>query len=188
MKSTESLAYPLEFFQYEHNDIKQMFYQEYSWLFEKKQFAHLGGPVIEQEVLEKNFPILSNSIRHVIYDDDRFFGKFFLTHPRSIGDLHIDLRQDQKTIRDWSLNIPIENCQDTYQEWYDTHDDPYTESAFYALFWRNYNSGTLIYKYELITPTILKVSIPHRINNPLNNYRIVMGIRTLNNRFKHNGI
>jgi hypothetical protein len=183
MKSTESLAYPLEFFQYEQADILQLFDEEHSSLKQKRQFAHVGSPMIEQDFLEKNFPRLSKSIRELTDPNDEFFGRFFLTHPQRKGDVHIDTQKGQPNLfRDFSLNIPVANCQDTYHEWF-YMPDPHTEFYSSSLFWRNYDKGTLIGKYELNTPTILKVSIPHRINNPLDSYRIVLAIRTLSNNF-----
>jgi hypothetical protein len=182
--TTNSLVHPLDSFEYEQADILQLFNEQYSSLRQQQTPKHIGSKLIEQEFLEKNFPLLSNSIKQLIHNDDKFFGRFFLTLPRSKGDIHIDLRKERTLVRDWSLNIPIENCENTYQEWYDTHNDPYTELNYNAFFWRNNHSGTLIYKYELSVPTILKVSIPHRINNPLDTCRIVMAIRTESNTFK----
>ena len=39
----------------------------------------------------------------------------------------------------------------------------------------------LIDKLELTEPYILSVSVPHRINNPTNEVRVVFAVRTLNN-------
>ena len=184
-----TLATPLEFFDYEKESIKLLFDNHYaaSMLQYKEHAPHVGSLSLNQELLEKTFPRLCNSIKKIINKGDTFFGRFFVTMPKSKGDIHIDTTKDGKDhFRYWTLNIPIANCAGTFHEWYDTHQTPYTVFEHYALYWKNYNSGTLIDKHELIAPSILSVSVPHRIYNPLNSYRIVLSVRTESDVFNVN--
>jgi hypothetical protein len=181
-----SLAYPLDFFEYEQQELLNFFNDNFDPLRHGSINKHRASTLLEQNFIEKNFPKLFNNVKQIITEDDVFFARFFLTLPKSKGDIHVDTRNAQKNlIREFSLNLPITNCHGTYHEWYDIHDHPYTEFAHSALFWRNYELGTLIQAYELTVPTILKVSIPHRINNPLDECRIAMAIRTKSNSFKY---
>ena len=182
------LVFPLDSFEYEQTEIKQMFLDDWDWIKNTQKYNHMGSNFLSEDLIEKNFPILTKNIRKLMHEDDVFIARFFATRPHSCGDIHIDMRKERTLVRDWSLNLPIENCDNTYHEWFDTHNDPHTESKYNALFWRNYTAGTLIHRHELTGPAIVKVSIPHRINNPLDTFRLVLGIRTESNSFKYHGI
>jgi len=183
------LATPLEFFEYEKESIRLIFDFRYAaaLLQHQDKFSHIGSRPIDQQLLEKKFPKLCNSIKKITNEKDKFFARFFVTVPNSKGDIHIDTIEENKDhFRHWALNIPISNCEGTFHEWYDTHQTPYTKFQYSALYWTNYNSGTLIDKHELTVPSILNVSVPHRIYNPLNSYRIVLSVRTESDVFNVN--
>jgi|GEM_PF-5382703 len=183
------LAIPLESFDYEKERIRVIFDNCYAsgLLKYEKSSPHLGSLSIEQNKLEKIFPNLCNSIKQVTKEGDKFFARFFVTTPNSKGDIHIDtIRGNRDHLRQWALNIPISDCTGTFHEWYDTHETPYTEFQHSALYWTNYNSGTLIDQHELTVPSILSISVPHRIYNPLNSYRIVLSVRTESDTFNIN--
>jgi hypothetical protein len=180
------LVLPLDSFEYEQKEILKFFNESYSdvLLKHKDQANHIGSFNIKQEFLEQSFPKLCNSIKKVVREDDTFFARFFITLPNSKGDIHIDTTKGSPTLyRNLTLNIPLTDCQGTFHEWYDTHQTPYTEFKHSALYWRNYDSGTLIDQYELTVPSILKVSIPHRIYNPLNTCRVILSVRTESDTF-----
>lgn len=181
-----NLVLPLDSFKYEQKEILNFFNDSYAnaLLKHKEQANHIGSFNIKQEFLEYSFPVLCNSIRKVINEGDKFFARFFITLPNSKGDIHIDTAKGSSMLyRNLTLNIPLTNCQSTFHEWYDTHQTPYTEFKHSALYWRNYDSGTLIDRYELSVPSILKVSVPHRIYNPLNSFRVVLSVRTESDTF-----
>ena len=181
-----NLAIPLESFEYERDSILTFFNNSYAnVLLQHREVAnHIGSFNIKQEFLEQSFPKLCSSIKTTLVPNDIFFARFFVTLPNAKGDIHIDTKQGSPTLfRELTLNIPLIGCTGAYHEWYDTHDVPYTEFKHSALYWRNYNSGTLIDSYELTVPTILKVSVPHRIYNQLNSYRVVLSVRTESDKF-----
>lgn len=183
------LATPLTSFEYEKENIKLIFDHHYGTPLLQHQdiFPHIGSRPIDQQFLEKKFPKLCSSIKQVIKEGDKFFARFFVTVPNSKGDIHIDaINGNKDRFRNWALNIPISDCAGTFHEWYDTHQTPYTKFQYSALYWTNYNSGTLIDKHELTVPSILSVSTPHRIYNPLNSYRIVLSVRTESDVFNVN--
>jgi hypothetical protein len=179
------LAFPLDSFEYEQAEIKQMFMKDWSWIKHTHRPNHIASDLLPQDLIEKNFPVLTKNIEKFLHKDDVFVARFFATRPHSCGDVHIDMRKERTLVRDWSLNLPIENCDNTYHEWFDTHNIPHTESKHSALFWRNFTAGTLIHRHELNGPAIMKVSIPHRINNPLDTFRLILGIRTESNSFNY---
>lgn len=181
------LAHPIDNFEYEKEDILNFFNLSYaSVLLKHRNLAnHIGSFNVKQDFLEKSFPKLCSSVRQYVNNGDLFFARFFITLPNSKGDIHIDTQKGSPNIyRDLTLNIPLTDCRGTFHEWYNTFDDPYTEFKHSALYWRDYNSGQLIDQYELTVPTILKVSVPHRIYNPLDSYRIIISIRTESDTFK----
>jgi len=181
-----NFALPLVSFEYEQQEILNFFNESYAatLLKYKDQANHIGSNNIKQEFLEHSFPKLCNSIKKIVYTGDKFFARFFITLPNSKGDIHVDTIKGLDTLyRNLSLNIPLAECQGTYHEWYDTHQTPYTEFKDSALYWRNYDSGTLIDRYELTVPSILKVSVPHRIYNPLNSVRVILSVRTESDTF-----
>jgi hypothetical protein len=182
----KELFYPLDDFAYEQAKLKNLFYTRHPKVLIPK-FAHMASSKISQEFLQEFFPVLTASIKKILHFEDRFFGRFFATMPRSSGDIHVDLIKDTFPIiaRNWTLNLPIENCSMTYHQWYDTGLDPYTEIFWKATIWRNYDKGRLIDQLELTKPTILKVSIPHRISNPGDLHRIILAIRTESDSFNH---
>jgi hypothetical protein len=184
-----TLATPLEHFDYEKESIRLLFDNHYaaSMLQYKEHVPHVGSLPLNQELLEKTFPRLCSSIKKITNKGDKFFARFFITIPKSKGSIHIDTANGVKDcFRNWALNIPIANCAGTFHEWYDMHQTPYTVFEHSALYWKNYSSGTLIDKHELTVASILSVSTPHRINNPLNSYRIVLSVRTESDVFNIN--
>ena len=184
----KSLATPLESFDYEKESIKLLFDNDYAagFLQYKEHVPHVGFDSLKQELLENLFPRLCSSIKKIINEEDTFFARFFVTRPKSKGDIHIDTKNKTIDLRKWSLNIPIANCVGTFHQWYYTNQTPWTVFENSALYWRNYDSGTLINQHELIVPSILRVSVPHRIYNPLNSYRIVLSVRTESDTFNIN--
>jgi hypothetical protein len=187
MTSTfNNLAVPLTTFKYEKESIEKFFNINFATaLLQYKDLAnHIGSLPLSQEFLEKEFPNLCNSVKTVIKEGDKFFARFFITLPNSKGDIHIDTTKGGRDhLRNWALNIPVSNCIGTFHEWYNTHQTPYTEFKHSALYWRNYDTGTLMDQYELTIPSILKVSVPHRIYNPLNSVRVILSIRTESDTF-----
>lgn len=182
-----NLSHPLVDFEYEKEDILNFFNASYApALLRFKDFAnHIGSFNVKQEFLEQSFPKLCNSIRNVINSNDIFFARFFITLPNSKGDIHIDTQKGLPDVyRNLTLNVPLTDCRSTFHEWYNTKNDPYTEFKYSALYWRNYENGELIDRYELLVPTILKVSVPHRIYNPLDSFRVILSIRTESDTFK----
>lgn len=180
------LAAPLDNFEYEREEIKSFFDNTYlsSLLKHKEQANHIGSFNIKQSFIENAFPKLNRSLKKYINIEDILFARFFITLPESKGDIHIDTQNGQESLyRNLTLNIPLTDCLGTYHEWYDTGTDSYNDFSHSALYWRNYDSGKLIDRYELVKPSILKVSVPHRIWNPLKTYRIILSIRTASDTF-----
>jgi hypothetical protein len=181
------LIYPLDSFEYEQDKLDQWIRANYWHKLERAPLTapHIGSEGIRQEILEQHFPILCSNIRKYVYDDVAFFGRAFFSRPISKGDPHIDFIGSSDTAREWSLNIPVANCLKTYHEWFKIDEPGTKELHNYAVFWRGYqDEDGPVFKYELNVPTILKVSVPHRINNPLDSTRIILAIRTEDNRFR----
>ena len=177
---------PITNFEYEKADIKKIFEDKFlgSMLQPKDTGSHIGSVVLSRDFLENNFPKLSSSIKKFTYSEDNIFGRFFITLPNSKSGIHVDTQKGGKHhLRNLALNIPINGCQGTYHQWFNMGEAPCTDFKHSAFYWSGQPDGELIGQCELLVPTILRVSVPHRTFNPLNSYRIVLSIRTESDTF-----
>ena len=145
-----------------------------------ERFNHRGSATLGRNFFKK-FPILESNLDNM-FGKNNYIGRFFATKPNSKGFVHIDMAHSELNPRYWSLNFPVFNCQRNYHEWFSTNSEPdLISKEFNSWFWTTDNNVKLIDKLELTEPYILSVSVPHRINNPTNEVRVVFAVRTLNN-------
>ena len=182
------LFQPLSNFNYEKDKLANYYYDKFHtlMLYQSssfgKEYAHRGTLPLTRIELGM-FPQLTASLDTFFKNETtRYFGRFFMTLPLSTGHIHVDMATDDNIPRVWALNIPILNCTNNFMEWFNMGEiEPSKKPKFKGWFWESGTEGQLIEKYELSTPSIVRVAIPHRINNPIDNYRIVLSIRTMNN-------
>lgn len=145
-----------------------------------ERFNHRGSATLGRNFFKK-FPILESNLNKM-FGKDNYIGRFFATKPNSKGFVHIDMAHSELNPRYWSLNFPVFNCQRNYHEWFSTNSESdLISKEFNSWFWTTDNNVELIDKLELSEPYILSVSVPHRINNPTNEVRVVFAVRTVNN-------
>lgn len=145
-----------------------------------EKFNHRGSVTLGNKFFTK-FPILTSNLIS-LFGKDNYIGRFFVTKPNSKGFIHTDMAFGELKPRHWSLNLPIANCKDTYHEFYATKSNPdLISTKFNSWFWTTDNASTLLDSVELLDPHMFNVAVPHRINNPTDQPRVVLAIRTLKN-------
>jgi len=182
------MLYKQILFEYESIQLQEYYINNIAAnIFSLKQFPniekynHRGSSALGKEFFLK-FSALKFSLDRLL-GNDNYIGRFFATRPNSQGFIHIDMAGGKPIPRYWSLNIPVLNCQDNYHEWFNTGVEPdFISTDFNSWFWTKDSNTELINKLELKDPYMLKVSVPHRINNPTDQVRVALAIRTIDNR------
>ena len=183
-----NMLYKKTFFEYEYIQLQEYYINNIAAnIFSLIQFPnigkfnHRGSGTLGNEFFLK-FPGLKSNLDRLL-GKDNYNGRFFATKPNSQGFIHIDMSNGKPIPRYWSLNIPVLNCQNNYHEWFNTSVEPdFVSTDFNSWFWTEDSNTELINKLELKDPYMLKVSVPHRINNPTDQIRVVLAIRTIDNK------
>jgi len=112
-----------------------------------------------------------NLIRLGLLDHVMGFGFYVTTKPNPI---HTD-----NTAYDYSLNIPIVGCENTFVEFYESTSEPIKLQLYTGVIYYHYKqqSCTLKDKLELTSPHIIKVNVPHAVINNNSSQRITLLIR-----------
>ncbi len=160
--------------------------------FNIEEFNHRGSETLGNRFFS-NFPILFSELKKT-FGENNFFGRYFVTKPQSKGFIHVDaatgnyLSNEFTAGKDfvchtryWSYNIPLINCTNNYQEWFSVQCDPSFLNEFNSWYFFEEKNSNLIDSLELKSPFFVNTAVPHRINNPTNEERIVLAIRTVDN-------
>lgn len=112
-----------------------------------------------------------NLVRLNLLEHVMGFGFYVTTKPNPI---HTD-----NTAYDYSLNVPIVGCENTFVEFYESNKDPIKLQLYTGVIYYHFtkNSCTLKDKLELTTPHIIKVNVPHAVINETGSQRITLLIR-----------
>ena len=97
--------------------VKMLFKQRYEHLFEQKDEYHsyrFTAIDIEEDI---GLDDISNQIKCPLKVQ-----RFFRTRANTNGPIHIDCNRATKEPREWAINIPLFNCDNSYMEWFD-HDN-----------------------------------------------------------------
>ena len=151
---------------------------------ETKKLRHFGTPAIGQNILEmfpKDFYKTCQKFFKIFGQDD-FFARFFVVAPYETGVVHMDTYADSYEIRNWALNIPVYNTDQNYQEWgmIDYNKKIYNTSNPMYL-WKEEENFVVTESMVLDSPTLVKVSVPHRITNPTSKFRVILSLRSVSN-------
>ena len=114
---------------------------------------------------------------------------FYAMSPFSRGTAHIDWGPHE-----YSMNIPLMNCDKTFTSFYSTAEDPVLVPARTTDHGANhaphysYNSIKLglIDKFESNIPCVMHIKTPHDVINPQSKFRINLLIRNNNNETMSN--
>lgn len=137
-----------------------------------------------QKIVLDNIPRNSNFFQNLHFVDiDTFMGKKVQTvvllqlEPRKNSIIHIDDRVNGNVL---ALNIPLENCEDSYTDIWKSSVPPeirYTTNRVPYNF-INKTKCTLIDRFTLTNPVLFRTDLPHSGNNSANNkFRRAVSIR-----------
>lgn len=163
---------------------KQVFVEKYKRMFEKPDpyhSYHFTAVSIDEDVgMDK----ISEQIGVKLHVQ-----RYFRTKPNSVGPIHIDCKHDTGAARQWAINIPIMNCDNSTMEWFD--HDQFGEFEWWAMagFYRppidqmedkNFTAVPIQdEKMVLNMPRLVETKTMHRVNNINNPHdRIVLSMRT----------
>jgi hypothetical protein len=139
-----------------------------------------------QEKYKKILPDFDNGNFHqtVDIDIDSFMGvpvqRFALIQcmPNAIGKIHTDFRR-----HDWdnrlALQIPLENCEQSVTNFWESNYDPPTEYTInnHPYRWFDPDRCKLITTYRLTQPILFRIDIPHSVDNKCPAVRKAISIR-----------
>ncbi len=128
--------------------------------------------------LFQNNILIKNLRQYNWHNKVKSIGIFALT-PDSDFPIHHDSTGDK-----YSLNIPIQNCNNTYTLFYESEIPPSEQYRYDPVknhrqsYWQ-YDSSRCkeIARIEMSRPHLIDVSGPHNVINPTNKTRIIMLVR-----------
>tara|TARA_B100001287_G_C22670216_1_gene524898 strand:- start:1395 stop:1976 length:582 start_codon:yes stop_codon:yes gene_type:complete len=97
--------------------IKMLFKQNYAHLFEQKDEYHSYRFIAIDIKEDVGLDDISDQL-----DSPFSVQRFFRTRANTNGPIHIDCNRATKERREWAINVPLFNCDNSYMEWFD-HDD-----------------------------------------------------------------
>ena len=112
-----------------------------------------------------------------------YTSRIFVTNPNSELIIHRDCIGGERTLREWAINIPIMNCDNSVNEWFSDEDNDFGEEQYIK------EGSALIPdsldKQYVVTEScplnkikLIRTDIMHRSNNIGNNKRrVVLSLR-----------
>jgi hypothetical protein len=103
----------------------------------------------------------------------------FVRSPKVRAPIHVDGDSEDK-LRFLAINIPIANCEGTYQNYYAI---PTSELEFIEDRGNRYRAYTkeprpgVFDRVEIVEPHLLRVDMPHDVDNDKDTYRVMLSIR-----------
>jgi hypothetical protein len=131
---------------------------------------------------------ISNLIEHDIAATLGFDVKvktaiMFINDANFVQDLHVDGFDIQRTnASNTALNLPILNCETGPMSWYNGDffltKSPFKTIKYLKINWRE--EPKLVATKVIDKPTIVKINIPHHIENQSDSPRLMLSIRFIN--------
>jgi hypothetical protein len=103
----------------------------------------------------------------------------FVRSPGVSAPIHVDGDSESK-LRYLAINLPIANCERTYQNYYAI---PTSELEFIEDRGNRYRAYTkevrpdVVDRVEITEPHLLRIDMPHDVDNNKNTYRVMMSVR-----------
>ena len=113
--------------------------------------------------------------------------RLFVTNPNMKLQIHRDCVSNSKTLRQWAINIPVDNCDLGTNEWFDDIDNDFGDEKFApggsAIMPSDYNKDYIVSESQVLNGIkLIRTDVMHRSNNLGNdNRRVVLSIRGNNN-------
>jgi len=104
----------------------------------------------------------------------------FINEPRFLQDLHVDgFSVERINSSNTALNVPILNCDNGPMTWYDGKfnltESPHNTIKYLKI---NWEEEPTIAEHKIINkPTIVKIDIPHHIENQSDEPRLMLSVR-----------
>jgi hypothetical protein len=107
----------------------------------------------------------------------------FINEPGFVQDLHVDgFDPARVNASNTALNLPILNCNNGPMYWYDGNffltRSPFKTIKYLKINWQE--EPTLVATKVIDKPTLVKIDIPHHIENQSASPRLMLSIRFLN--------
>ena len=107
----------------------------------------------------------------------------FINQANFVQDLHVDGFNVQRTnASNTALNLPILNCETGPMYWYDGDffltKSPFKTIKYLKINWRQ--EPLLVATKVIDKPTLVKIDIPHHIENKSDSPRLMLSIRFIN--------
>lgn len=109
--------------------------------------------------------------------------RLFIIKAGEILDLHKDTIGQTNKVREWAINVPIKNCNEGYNQWFDEKDNNELISIYNqknsAITPKNKNNWQISCQTKLDCPKLLRVGKFHACDNSQNpNNRYVLSFRS----------
>lgn len=81
-----------------------------------------------------------------------------------------------------AINIPMEYCEDSFTLFYELIDNS-AEDVYYPTYncgGHDHNNTKEVFRFELNSPAILRINVPHAVHNPHSSPRVVATFRFCN--------
>lgn len=119
-------------------------------------------------------PELADELKRLGFYEHVFCIAFYIVMPGSINPIHLD-----SGFPVYSFNIPLSGCKGTGLNFYESSAEPVaTTTAQNKIFYAYNNKDCkLIESYEMLSPTVINVKIPHNITNNNVEPRVTLLIR-----------
>lgn len=112
-----------------------------------------------------------------------YTSRIFVTNPNSELVIHRDCVGGEKTLREWAINIPIANCNNSVNEWFseeynDFGEEQYIKEGSALIPYSLHKQYTVTESCQLNKIKLIRTDIMHRSNNIGNNERrVVLSMR-----------
>lgn len=108
--------------------------------------------------------------------------RIFVTEPHKNLPIHRDCLGGKQTLREWAINIPIENCDRGVNEWFADEVNDFTSAQFIptasAMVADELQDYVVSESCGLDEIRLIRTDVMHRSNNQANpNRRVVLSIR-----------
>lgn len=131
---------------------------------------------VDHKILEQTVPELFEFFKSHCLDYDIF--RIFQTAPKGRLSIHVD--GNEKWPKVLALNIPIIGCSDTGMCWWDkVQPTSLTNTNEYGSNIQLFDSDNkqLIDQLELTEPYLVRINVPHSVDNPNDQRRIILSVR-----------
>jgi hypothetical protein len=144
--------------------------------------THIARRFSRDEFL-KTCPDLVQQVDDMM-QDELDFARTFITRPQDSQPIHVDGHPDENHLRYLGLNWPLYYCEGSYMHWYDAvsnakrDDGSRSDYGDYQMYYPE--DCALVSSLELVKPTLVRINVPHNVENLKPTPRVVISLRFKN--------